>query len=911
MVRKTLVLLCLCAPPVLLQNSPLPDSRPSPPESLRCEYLVNPAAVQSATPRFFWKLNDPRPGARQTAWQILVATSPEKLVPGLADRWDSGKVNSDETIQIEYAGARVRSGEINYWKARVWDADGMPSPWGEIATFRFGLLKPEDWRARWIRHAEPAPDRGRGDGALPPVLFKTNFMLERKPARATLYAAARGLYDIKINGREIGVPELAPDWTDYNQTIQYRAFDAAPFLTVGEQKITILAGDGWYSGRIGMAESFAPGKIKRGIYGRRPEAIAQLQIEFDDGKSIVIKTDEQWKSTTEGPFRSADLLDGIVYDGRREDEPPAASWRPVLASAPGGEKLVAQPNEPVDIFESRAPVSPPRMKGDTYIYDFGQNLVGIVEIAVSAKKGAGIAVRHGEALDDYGELYTANLRGAPQVDRYIAGRDGPNLFRPKFTFHGFRYISISGCDAPPVSVTALAMRSNARESSHFECSNAILNKLWRNILWTLRGNTLGVPTDCPQRDERLGWMGDMQAFSRTAMLQMDLAAFFTKWLADVREAQAADGRFPDFAPHPFQKNDQFAGTPAWGDAGVFVPWDCYIYYADRRLLEEHFDAARRWIDYIYGKNDNNYLWRNGRGNDYGDWLNASTFSAAAPSDGPAAIRGDIAKDALASAFFVQSARLVAKMAGALGRSADEKKYKQIASLAFGAFVNEFVRDDGRIANHTQSAYALALTFQLVPPESMPKVKESLAVSLDEYKGRLSTGIQTTHRLLIECSRNGFHEKAVEIATSRTFPSWGYMIDHGATTIWERWDGYVAGRGFQDPGMNSMNHYALGSVGQWLMNCVLGIEPDENAPGFKHFNIRPGPSERLDWAGGYYDSIRGRISVRWRIDGRRFIADVVVPANTSATFFQPDGPARRELAPGAHHLEFDWDRRTVR
>ncbi|MEI2725954.1 MAG: alpha-L-rhamnosidase C-terminal domain-containing protein [Verrucomicrobiota bacterium] len=409
----------------------------------------------------------------------------------------------------------------------------------------------------------------------------------------------------------------------------------------------------------------------------------------------------------------------------------------------------------------------------------------------------------------------------------------------------------------------------------------MLNRLWQNIRWTQRANLMSVPTDCPQRDERLGWMGDIQAFAQTACYGMDMAAFFKKWIPDVRDAQADDGRYADFAPHPFDRNKHFTGVPAWGDAGVIVPWRAWLNYADQRLLEEHLDSMKRWIEFIRSQNPE-LIWRQRRGNDYNDWLNADTLKLAGwPAKG-----GEVPKEIFATMYFAHSTELVSKLATAIGRDEDARRYDKLFTEIKAAFQLAFVQPDGRLPGDTQAGYALALHFNLLPDELRPKAVAHLREAIQQYKGHLSTGFLSTRCLMLELTRNGYNHEAWQLITNRTFPSWGYMIENGATTMWERWDGYVPGRGFQDPGMNSFNHWAFGAVGEWMFQNIVGIQPDESHPGWKHFVIRPRPGGDVTWADGRYDSIRGPITSAWKIKNGNFTLAVTIPANTTATVYVP-------------------------
>jgi alpha-L-rhamnosidase len=486
-------------------------------------------------------------------------------------------------------------------------------------------------------------------------------------------------------------------------------------------------------------------------------------------------------------------------------------------------------------------------------------------------------------LNDDGTIYTANLRGARQIDRYFPRANGEVSFEPHFTYHGFRYVELTGLAQPPTkdAVRGLVFHSTAPDTGRFKCSDPSLNQLMSNILWTQRGNLMSTPNDCPQRDERLGWMGDIQAFSQTAVFNMDLAAFFTKFAQDLRDDQADDGRYPDFAPHPGDPNQSFSGVPAWGDAGTVVPWRAYQNYADTRLLEQHFDSARRWVDYIRSQNPN-LIWAKGRHNDYNDWLNGDWIRQQDwPTKG-----GAVPKEVFATAFFAHSTEIVARMAERIGRQDQSRRYHELFEQIKAAFNRRFVQPDGRLEGDTQAGYALALNFNLLPDDLRPKAAQHLVDNIRRYHGHLSTGIQTTHRAMLELTRHGQGDVAWQLLTNRAFPSWLYMIDNGATTIWERWDGYVKGRGFQDAGMNSFNHWAFGAVGEWIWRHIAGLNPDDARPGWRHFTIAPRPGGGVTWAKADYQSIRGRIACDWRLESGQFKLAATVPPNTTATIRLP-------------------------
>ncbi|MBM3289690.1 MAG: alfa-L-rhamnosidase, partial [Candidatus Hydrogenedentes bacterium] len=596
------------------------------PTSLRCEYLVGPLAVDAARPRLSWVLDSDRRGAAQSAYRILVASTKRLLDREQGDLWDSGKVASNQTAHIEYAGAPPAPGAECWWKVRVWDAAGAASPWSDRATWRTGLRENGNWSAQWIAWPDEVTERQ------PPIVFRGVFATHGKIERATAYASALGVYELWINGDRVGDRVLAPEWTDYHVRVQYQAFDVTDAIKKGRNAVGAMVGDGWYAGRIGLAEIVKDGP-KWGIYGRNPKFVLQIGIEYADGTRERIVTDATWKCTKDGPVRASDILDGETQDARIAirgwsgtgfDD---AAWRPV-ATAPvtNAPLLVAQPNEPVRVVDELKPISLTEPTPGVFVYDLGQNMVGWCRFTANARAGATARFRYGEALNPDGTLYTANLRGAPQTDTYTFATDRKETFEPHFTYHGFRYVEVTGLAAkPPINaLTGRVFCSSPPETGAFECSNAMLDQLAQNIRWTQRANMMSVPTDCPQRDERLGWMGDIQVFAQTAMFNMDMAAFLTKWLQDVRDDQAADGRFPDFVPHPFDPNARFSGVPAWGDAGTIVPWRMYENYGDTRILDRHYDAARRWIEYVRALNPD-LVWNKGRNNDYNDWLNGDTL----------------------------------------------------------------------------------------------------------------------------------------------------------------------------------------------------------------------------------------------------------------------------------------------
>ena len=865
------------------------------PTRLGCEYLTDPLSVQTPYPRLSWVLESGDRGATQSAYRVLVASSQEILQADKGDLWDSGKVASERSIQVEYAGRPLASGTAAFWKVKAWDGGDRASACSKPATWGMGMLTPSDWKAAWISDPH-VPPVDQPLPALPAVMLRRGFILSKPVRRATAYASALGLYELRFNGQRIGDHILAPEWTDYHTRVQYQTYDVTATVRVGDNAIGAHLAAGWYAGRIGISNIVKDGPV-RGFYGRHPKLLVQLEIEYEDGSAETIASDAGWKSTTDGPIRRACILDGEVYDARKEqpgwDAPgfDDSAWKPVVVADDVKVQLVAQPNEPIRVTEEIKPIGITEPTPNVYGVDMGQNMAGWCRIRVSGSAGTTVTLRHAEVLEPDGNIYTDNLRmkvhggelGARQTDQYILRGQGEEVYEPHFTYHGFRYVEITGLHAKPSldSITGRVFHSAPAMAGTFECSSDLLNRLMRNIVWTHRDNMHSTPTDCPQRDERMGWTGDIVAFAQTACFNMDMAAFFTKWLQDLRDDQADDGRYPDFAPHPYDPNERFSGVPAWGDAGLVVPWRSYVNYGDVRLLEVHYESAKRWVEYVRSQSPE-HLWTGNRGHDYGDWLNGNTLILEGwPTEG-----AEVPKEVLATAFYAHSTGLLSKMAVALGRDEDVKEYAKLADDVKAAFNRAYVKEDGKVEGEAQASYALALDFNLLPDDKRGPAVEHMIAAIDRYKGNISTGFHTTVMLMKELTRAGRDDVAYRLINNRTIPSWGYTIDHGGTTIWERWDGYVEGRGYQNTAMNSFNHYAIGSVGEWMYRSILGINPDEARPGYKHFTIQPRPGGGLTWARGGYDSIHGPIRSEWKIKGGSLTLEVTVPVNTSATVHVP-------------------------
>jgi alpha-L-rhamnosidase len=875
----------------------------------RCEYLVNPLGIDVAAPRLSWKIEaatDKVFNQKQEAYQILVASSPDLLSEGKGDLWNSGKVKSDANAQVTYLGKPLITGQNCYWKVKIWNDKNESTSWSESAFWSMGLLQESDWSAKWIGaqpdlvqkaykenldHYDAAKDGPlRNARPVPPPspMLRKKFTVRSAVKDARLYVSALGYYEMGLNGNKVGDHVLAPEWTDFNKRVQYQIYDVSKQLRVGENVLSSILGDGWYLGMLGPTK-WHKDYPRRGVYGNDRRLIAQLVINYTDGKNQVIGTDDSWKINTNGFIVSADNFLGEKIDARnipdkwKETDFDDTSWENAFVDTGIIKNLEAQKNEPVRIYHYLSPVSITQ-NSNKFIVDFGQNIAGWTELKIEGEKGAVIKIRHGEMLDTDGSLYTKNLAAAIQEDEYtLSGKK--DLFEPFFTYHGFRYIEISGLTRAPDKemIRACAISSDPEPTGSFECSNLKLNQLWKNIIWTQRNNMTSVPTDCPQRDERMGWMGDAEVFCQNSMFNLDMAAFYTKWVKDIRDAQSSRGTFPDIAPHGNKPDIRFSNAPAWADAGIIIPWRMYQNYGDTELLRQHYEAMKRYLENIRRQNPN-FLWLNDVGNQYGDWLNANTVIA----EGYSKTRGEVPKEVLATAFYANSSRLFSQIATVLGNEKDAREYLGLFENIRTKFNESYVGNDGRIKGNTQSAYALALNFELLPENKRIMAFNHLVECIKEYDYRISTGFITTIMMMKELVKWGRTDIAYTFLESERLPSWIYSINQGATTIWERWDGYVKGRGFQDAGMNSFCHYSIGTVGEWMYRNILGINPDDANPGYKHFTIHPHPGGTLTWAKGSYNSITGRIVSEWKKEKEIFTLNIEIPVNTSATIILPTG-----------------------
>jgi len=1014
---------------------------------LKCEYRDNPVGIDVLRPRLFWQLHSSRRGERQTAYRILVASDRSLLAQGKANLWDSGRVLSDQTVQIEYGGVPLGSRQECFWKVMTWDKDGRSSRWSDTDSWTMGLLHPEEWQAKWVGDAvlaDPANrpltpihcyrsqltkdpniekwitidlgstqrvdsvdiiparpeglnsdfrtlmyplrfkvetaseqdfsdartvvDRTDGDFVAPRTpacrfefarvqaryikltitklakwagsdygvalggfcaydgqtciscaariscsdsiesseysqsylgkgksavelsadskevtvafpgvpgnrtvsrvpMLRREFILSEPIRRARLFVTARGFYEFYINGTRIGDQMLAPGYTDYAKRIEYQTYDVTDCLRRGSNALGTLLGYGWYAGHMNLHKL-------RCIDGFFPLLLAQLEIDLADGRRVTIVTDEKWKTTLSGPILWSDLLDGEGYDCRRElagwneSRFDDGDWKTAYCE-PRDQVLLVWPRcQPVRRVQTIQPISMREVKPNVFVYDFGQEISGYCRLKIKdAAAGTVVRLRHAEKIGPDGMIDVRSLWGVAAEEDYILDGKLDRVLEPHFTYHGFRYVEVTGLTGAPAKDALLAIwiHSDIETVGDFSCSNGLFNRIMDAARRTQSNLLFDVPAACAGRSERFAWLGDIRPCVQTAIFNMDATGFFTKYAIDIRDEQTADGRYCDITPHDaLRDTNRSVGSPGWADAGVSLPWQVYVNYGDRRILDEHYASARRWVDFVRRHNPD-CLWENARGNDWGDWLSAGTPSTP--------------KEVGSTAFFAHSVDLVSKMAAGLGYHDDAIRYRKLFEQIKHAFVEAYVTSDGRIANDAQGCYALALHFDLLdePLRSKSMMRLVEAIGRNEYHP--TTGFWSSTELLLALSDHGDHSEASRMVNTRTKPSWGFMAENG-TTFWESFDASNRNQ--------SLCHWTHSGVGEWLWRNVAGLNPDQEDPGYKSMTIRPRPTKEVSSCRATYLSVRGAIEIEWALRGREFRLDVAIPVGTKAKVFFPVG-----------------------
>ncbi len=828
----------------------------------RIEYQKNPRGIAVKKPRFSWKIESARADTVQKSYYLQVIREGRAV-------WDSTKVESGDSVLIPYDGEEL--GEESRYQVKL----VIENNHGEMAEaytdFETGLFDPGSFHAKMITHDFPEEET-----ACP--IFYRHFETEKTVRRAWVYLTAHGVYEARLNGKRIGSDHMAPGWTSYQKRLQYQQYDITELLQE-KNEIAVTVGNGWYKGIFGF-------DLRPDRYGTRVELFAEIHIVYEDGTREVVATDKNWKVRT-GEIRYSEIYMGeTINTDTQEIREGTVSETEFDRSV-----LTAQENEPVRITQripaQRCFVTP---KGERLV-DFGQNITGLAEVKIKGQRGQKIVVRHAETLDKDGNFYPDTLRSAKSTDTYICNGE-EQVFLPHFTFHGFRYICVEGIDAPkPEMFTACVMHSDMEKTGDFWCSDPKVNQLQSNISWSQRDNFLDIPTDCPQRDERLGWTGDAQIFSWTASYLRNTARFFSKWMRDV----AADSSLEKGVPHVVPDILGSYSSSAWSDVAVIVPWAVYQTYGDKRILEKSWKCMHEWVDYIHNHCNENGLWMTGF--QYGDWL-------ALDKEESADRTGATDKYMVANAYYLYVTGLVRQTAEVLGYQAEAKRYRKLYEATLESFQKEYYTERGRIVSETQTGCVISLYFNLAREQDRETILKTLLTNIDNHKNHLSTGFVGTPYLCHVLSENGAHDIASKLFMKEDYPSWLYAVDMGATTIWERWNSIMPDGTFDVSGMNSLNHYAYGSIGDWMYRKIGGINQLE--PGYHRFYVKPMFVKGIEEARTEFESPYGKISSYWRCKDGKIKVEVQVPANTTAQIYLPEKEDVIEVGSGIYQYEYETE-----
>ena len=856
--------------------------------ALRVEYRREPLGVDEEHPRFSWRIETRLRGLRQVAWQVEVASSEEDLLAGKADMWNSGQVVSDTSIQIEYRGRPLESNRKYFWRVRIWDNNGV-SHLSAVSFWRTGLFHRNEWKAFWIGLARTSPNDApvQEHRRLAARYLRKEFHV-RKPVReATAFVSGVGLFEFYLNGRKVGRQVLAPALSEYDKRCYYLTFDVTPYLQEGQNAAGLILGNGRF---------FAP-RLKEPTETRDyglPRGICQIMITYEDGSQDIVISDTLWRVTDQGPIRANNEYDGEEYDARREMDGwalpgfKATGWESASFMAPPSPVLQAQPIAPIIVADTLTPVTVTQTRPGVYLFDMGQNMVGWVRLRAHGKRGGKIVLRFAERLRPDSTLYTDNLRGAQATDVYILRGEGEEVWQPRFTYHGFRYVEVTGFPGTPdhTGITGMVVHDDLERTGTFHCSNPLVNRIYRNAFWGIRSNYRSIPTDCPQRDERQGWLGDRNAESTGESYLFDVAAFYNKWLTDMEDAQRPDGSIPDVAPSYWPL---YNDNTTWAGTFLFIADMLYTQYGDLRAIRKHYPAMRRWMQHMSRYVRDGIMTRD----TYGDWC-------APPNDRHLVHTRDAGKitpgEYIATAYYFRELMLMSRFAALLDHKEEAFAYTMEALHVRNAFNDRFFdAASATYANNTVTASLLALAFGLTPPEQEKRVVRNLLEKLQgEYDTHVANGIIGGQWLLRTLTATGHGDIAWQLVSQKSYPSWGYMVQQGATTIWELWNGNTG-----DPSMNSGNHVMLlGDLIIWLYEELAGIHPDPLYPGFRHIILKPYVPDNLHTVSASFRSPLGMIRSSWQHSGEEFIWDLTIPGNTLATLYIPVKGKEEVLEGGA-------------
>jgi alpha-L-rhamnosidase len=842
---------------------------------LRCEHQENPVGLGERNPRVSWILDSDKRDIVQKSYRLQGATDASFS----AVLWDTGEVRSAQSVLVEYSGPALLSSTRYFYRVRVKDNHGEESPWSGTGFFETGLLDPALWKARFVS----PEDEGAG-GSSAGMLMRRDFRIAGEIAFARIYSTALGVYELSMNGARLGDALLTPGWTSYSKRLLYQTWEVTDLLQQGPNALAAMLGCGWYKGDL------AGWLGRRNVYGSRTALLLQLLVRYADGREELIVTDESWKAAA-GPVLFSELYHGETYDARLEQVGHEragfddSGWHPVWALERSLAGLQAQDGPLVRRQEVLKPLRLFTTRRGELVLDFGQNLTGWVRFTARGNPGDRVVLKHAEVLDAAGNFYTENLRSARARVEYVLKGGTPESFEPHFTFQGFRYAMIEEYPGDPTidDFQAVVIHSDMEPAGSFSCSNPLVNRLHRNILWSLKGNFVDIPTDCPQRDERLGWTGDAQVFIRTALFLVHAAPFYRKWLRDLKEDQVEGGGVPFVVPDVLSDalhNDPMIKQPhsstGWGDAAVICPWTLYERCGDVRILAEQYESMKGWVEYMRAHAQGGVLWNSGF--HFGDWValdaKEGSYFGATPND------------LTATAFYAYSTQLLARASAVLGRKKEVREYTRLHRRIVKAFREEFYTPAGRLAARTQTAHVLALAFGLAPEKHRRRTVDTLVHLLEENGGHLTTGFLGTPFLCRVLGENERLDAAYSLLTREDYPSWLYPVTRGATTIWEHWDGIKPDGSMWSPSMNSFNHYAYGAIGDWIHGVVAGLDLEEDGAGHRRILVRPRPGGGITHAKADWMTEYGRAAVSWIHEDGRMSVEITVPHNATARVVLP-------------------------
>ncbi|WP_371193797.1 family 78 glycoside hydrolase catalytic domain [Glaciecola sp. SC05] len=892
------------------QVEPEQVNAPKPPTALSVgEGFENPLGYYESLPRFSWKMAEDSASMAQSAYQIQVASSVD-LLNTTADLWDSQKTSSGETAWLRYAGEPLSSRQKAFWRVRLWDENDQPSVWSEVQTIELGLLSNKDWQAKWIGHPDTDLVKQPSQERLATAQYlRKTFIVEGEVQKARLYISAKGLFAPFINGEKVSEQDvMTPGWTPYAKRIESLTYDLTERLVQGENALAASIAGGWYAMRMAKfveQDHLVPARL-----------LAQLEITYRDGRVETLVTDDSWHATLDGPIRFASIYDGEKYDQNKEMAGWASTsfdqseWVAAITETLG-DNIAIKPKRhaPIRISEEMSVKEIVSNENGIVIFDFGQNMVGVPKLSIPVIDGQEVKVRFAEALHK-GEFYTENYRSAKSTNYFLPNSSGHIEYTPTFTYHGYRYIEISGHDAAQAPskdwATALVQHSDIDLHASFESSHPKLNQLTQNIIWGMRSNFYDIPLDCPQRDERLGWTGDAQVFVTPSMYMADVYGFWSAWLQSVREEQGEDGKIPVYIP--FIEWINFASS-GWGDAVTIIPWELYILTGDETILADNYDMMKGWLNFHEKKSKNHIS----NMNTFGDWLQPHPILLNEDDNGN---RGNTNFSLIGTAYYARSVELTLNSARVLNKTADISSLSALHDKIKQAFLQQFFDQNLNLLDgiETQTTYLLGLAYDLFPQDKRHLALEKLIGLIDEADTHLRTGFLGTPLLSQVLQAEGRSDLVYELLFKESYPSWFYSINNGATTTWERWNSYSIEEGFNPQGMNSLNHYAYGTVSRWFYEGILGITPAE--PGFKRINIAPQFGPQLTHAKGGYITPHGEVGVSWEMQGGYLMMTVTVPKNTTADIVLPSAEqasltingaksslqSLRELPPGEYAIE---------